>query len=278
MSWTPALACLRAQARTLGGRAVAQPSQLRLLSVTRTAAKSKRSSASEPAPPTPGDVPVIHTKGKGAKGASKAPRGARSKRGDAEEAERDDSERYSTSTGNEELPGERFDEQGLRENMERAVKRCRETISQKVASHGRADPGACMQALMACLAAWTLTIPPAGLLDSVRVSFSSTGQSTSGSTSSGSSDGVQSYNLKEFATVGVKDGALLVTCFDAEVSQDPPRAHSVLASLTDCFDPPVAQARRESSLRRKHWLDSPAGPRRRGCAAIAHTAVRRVQT
>ena len=64
------------------------------------------------------------------------------------------------------------------------------------------------------------------------MSFSSTGQSTSGSTSSGTGDGAQSYNLKEFATVGVKDGALLVTCFDAEVSQDRPRAHSAIASLT----------------------------------------------
>ena len=57
------------------------------------------------------------------------------------------------------------------------------------------------------------------ILDSVRVTFNepgtSGGESVLGSTLS---RGTQSYNLKEFATVGVKDGALLLTCFDVEVS------------------------------------------------------------
>lgn len=150
MSWTStALSALRAQSRTCTGRAAVQlqaiPSiscHIRLISSTPHFNKSKSSFASEPAPSTPGDVPVINTKGKGSKGASKGTRGAKSKRGDKEESIIDDNSRYGTSTENSELPGEKYKEEALQANMQRAVQRCRETISQKVSSHGRADPGA----------------------------------------------------------------------------------------------------------------------------------------
>lgn len=115
----------------------------RFISSTPYWKKSKSSFASEPAPSTPGDVPVINTKGKGSKGASKGSRGTKSKRGDKEESIKDDASRYSTSTENTNLPGEKYQEEALQANMQRAVQRCRETISQKVSSHGRADPGAC---------------------------------------------------------------------------------------------------------------------------------------
>ncbi|UZJ52148.1 hypothetical protein CBS101457_001468 [Exobasidium rhododendri] len=166
----------------------------RLLSTTTHVGKSKKSFATEPPPATPADVPVIKTKGKGAKGASKNARGPKSKRGNAEEDEMQDEDHYKSSTTNKDLPGEKFDEEGLRANMERAVKRCKDTISQKVVGHGRADPA---------------------ILDSVRITFSGQGETAGGS---------QSYSLKEFATIGVKDGALLITCFDVESMKHVERA------------------------------------------------------
>jgi hypothetical protein len=151
MNWTPLLGSIRSQ----GSRSIIapilrtqyQPVQSRWLTTTGSVGKSKKSLASEPPPSTPGDVPVINTKGKGAKGASKNNRGTRSKRGNVEEAEmqQDDEDnsggKYATSTENQELPGERFDEGSLKSNTERAVKRCKDTVGQKVAGFGRADPG-----------------------------------------------------------------------------------------------------------------------------------------
>ncbi|PWN40533.1 ribosome recycling factor [Ceraceosorus guamensis] len=79
---------------------------------------------------------------------------------------------------------EAFDADQVRENMSRSVKRAKDTVAQMVGSFGRVDPA---------------------LLDPVRVPLSGTG------TSKG-----EDYPLREVATVGVRDGALLVTCFDPE--------------------------------------------------------------
>lgn len=62
---------------------------------------------------------------------------------------------------------------------------------------------------------------PLAVLDSIHITFTPqgtpSGESTSGSTSTGRGGGTQSYPLKDFASVGVRDGAFLVTCYDAEV-------------------------------------------------------------
>ncbi|EPQ32020.1 uncharacterized protein PFL1_00218 [Pseudozyma flocculosa PF-1] len=135
------------------------------------------------------DVPVMHTKGKkskGAKGSSNAPRGAKSKRGDAEANDTSKgAPAYKTSVRNQDLPDEAFDFDALTENMKRAVERCRQTVSTLVGSLGRADPA---------------------LLDSVKVEY----PGTSGAAKT-------SHPLRDFATVGVRDGSLIVNCFDADM-------------------------------------------------------------
>lgn len=80
--------------------------------------------------------------------------------------------------------GEAFDAEALVDNMKRAVERCGKTVATLVGSLGRADPA---------------------LLDSVRVE-----------------SGKTTYPLRDFATVGVRDGSLLVTCFDVAVSRSVP--------------------------------------------------------
>lgn len=106
--------------------------------------KSKASFASNVDEPSAGkgeeDVPVINHKGKGSK--SQAKKGAKSKRGDREqfEVEQDES-MYSNHTKNDEMPGERYDEKTLKLNMARALDRCKQTVTQMVGMHGRADPG-----------------------------------------------------------------------------------------------------------------------------------------
>lgn len=193
----------------------------RTLHATPALPKSKRSQVTTPAPAAPDEVPVIKTRGKGAKGASSTPKGARSKREDKmEDAEEGDggegsSSSRKTTTTDSSLPNERFDEAALKANMARAVSRCRETVAHMVGSHGRADPS---------------------LLDGIRVSFTGTRQAdaTAGDATSGAKvegDG-QEYSLRDFATVGVRDGALIVTCFDAEVRRGL-AAQYLLYTLTD---------------------------------------------
>lgn len=143
----------------------------------------------------------MRTRGKGPKGASSTTKGARSKHGQVEEARKQDPSRYETTTTNAELPGERFEEGSLKENMERAVKRCRETVTRMVGSHGRADPA---------------------VLDSVRVTLPSS-DPPSAPTKSRLEAG-ESFNIKEFATIGVRDGALIVTCFDPSTVKHVERA------------------------------------------------------
>lgn len=126
-------------ARTQADRCIA-PSQVREISSSISTLKSRSSFASEPAPPTPGDVPVINTKGKGLKGASKGQKGAATRRGYEERSQLSDDRRYTSSTGNQEMPGEKFEEDTMKANMQRAVQRCKDTISNKTASYGRADP------------------------------------------------------------------------------------------------------------------------------------------
>ncbi|MCO5590010.1 hypothetical protein L7F22_043979 [Adiantum nelumboides] len=153
--------------------------------------KSRRSRVEEPAGETVGEVPVMKTKGKGAKGASSSQRGTKSKYTQKEEGIREEDSRYRTTTTNEELPGEKFSEEALKENMRRAFQRCKETITRMVGSHGRADPA---------------------ILDGVQVSMPNANP-TEGPTKSRLEEG-PSYNIKEFATIGTRDGALIVTCFD----------------------------------------------------------------
>lgn len=154
--------------------------------------KSKRSSAQyiDPHAADADDVPVMKTKGKGSKanrGAQSTSRGARSKRGDDEQPA--DAE-YKTSTRNQDLPDEAFDFDAISSHMSRAVERCRSTTSTLVGSFGRADPA---------------------LLDSIKVEYSN--------------DGSKSLHpLREFATVGVRDGSLLVTAFDADMVKHIERA------------------------------------------------------
>lgn len=155
--------------------------------------KSKRSSAQyiDPHAAEEDDVPVMKTKGKGSKGnrgAQPTSRGAKSKRGDAEQ----DNAEYKTSTRNQDLPDEAFDFDAISSHMSRAVERCRSTTSTLVGSFGRADPA---------------------LLDSVKVEYPGTGSS-----------GRSLHPLREFATVGVRDGALIVTAFDADMVKHIERA------------------------------------------------------
>lgn len=110
--------------------------------------KSKSSFASnvdEPIEGDPGSVPVLNTKGKGhskhAKGSSGSPRGAKSKRGDAEQDGGHPDAEEATKTGDRSLEGEMFDVERTRENMKRAVERCRTTLAGMVGMLGRADPG-----------------------------------------------------------------------------------------------------------------------------------------
>jgi len=132
----------------------------------------------------------MKTKGKGSKSTrgSPSPKGAKSKRGDAEA---DDAE-YKTSTRNQDLPDEAFDLTSITSHMSRAVERCRSTASTLVGSVGRADPA---------------------LLDSIKVEYPGTGSS-----------GKSLHPLREFATVGVRDGALIVTAFDADMVKHIERA------------------------------------------------------
>lgn len=98
---------------------------------------------------------------------------------------------YKTSTRNQELPGEAFDFEAISSHMSRAVERCRSTASTLVNSIGRADPA---------------------LLDSIRVECTS-------------SDGSKSLHpLRDFATVGVRDAALMVTAFDTDMLKNIERA------------------------------------------------------
>lgn len=151
--------------------------------------KSKRSSAQyiDPHAAEDDDVPVMKTKGKG----GKANRGgqSRSKRGDDDAPS--DAE-YKTSTRNQDLPEEAFDFGTITQNMTRAVERCRTTASTLVGSFGRADPA---------------------LLDNVKVEYPGTGSSSR-----------SLHPLREFATVGVRDGALIVTAFDADMVKHIERA------------------------------------------------------
>ncbi|KDN36297.1 hypothetical protein K437DRAFT_57361 [Tilletiaria anomala UBC 951] len=89
------------------------------------------------------DVQVMRTKGKGAKAAKASLKSSKTKRGNKEAQEKDDGDRYATSTRNSELPGETFDSDKLTENMLRTVERCRSTISHKVGMIGRVDPSSC---------------------------------------------------------------------------------------------------------------------------------------
>ncbi|KAE8212440.1 hypothetical protein CF327_g3930 [Tilletia walkeri] len=139
------------------------------------------------------DVPVLNTRGKGAKGAKSKPHGSKSKHGshgtrEHEAAESGDG--ITTSTRNQNLPGEKFDLDQLSKTMAGAVKRCRETVSGMVGMMGRPDPA---------------------ILDSVRVPMP-----TGNEGSKGEPIEKASFPLLELATVGVRDGALWVTCYDPD--------------------------------------------------------------
>lgn len=84
---------------------------------------------------------MLKTRGKGRNATSAGPKGAKSKRGNKERDVTDNSDSYRTSTGNDELPGEKFSSEAMIENMTRAVERCKQTVSQMVGMQGRADPG-----------------------------------------------------------------------------------------------------------------------------------------
>ncbi|SPO19724.1 uncharacterized protein UTRI_00115_B [Ustilago trichophora] len=170
------------------------PSATPTLTLEQRRCKSKRSSAQyiDPDAALDDDVPVMKTKGKGSKanrGSQSTSKGARSKRGDAEQP---DASEYKTSTRNQDLPDEAFDFAAISSHMSRAVERCRTTTSTLVGSFGRADPA---------------------LLDSVKVEYPGTG-----------SAGKSLHPLREFATVGVRDGALMVTAFDPEMVKHIERA------------------------------------------------------
>ncbi|CDS00668.1 hypothetical protein [Sporisorium scitamineum] len=154
--------------------------------------KSKRSSAQyfDLNAAEADDVPVMKTKGKGSKGnrgAQPTSRGARSKRSDADQPSDAD---YRTSTRNQDLPDEAFDFDAISSHMSRAVERCRSTTSSLVGSFGRADPA---------------------LLDNVKLELASGTSKTL-------------HPLREFATVGVRDSALIVTAFDPEMIKHIERA------------------------------------------------------
>lgn len=105
--------------------------------------KSKRSMAANVDEPyvESQDTPVLKTRGKGRNATSAGPKGAKSKRGNKERDVTDNSDSYRTSTGNDELPGEKFSSETMIESMTRAVERCKQTVSQMVGMQGRADPG-----------------------------------------------------------------------------------------------------------------------------------------
>ena len=130
----------RSQLRNLPDQPVniAVPS-VRHLRTSSVLPKSRRSQSSSPPPEVVDEVPVIRTKGKGAKGASST--GAKSKSGQNEDAIIQDTGRERTTTTNAVLEGEVFEEAKLKQNMDRTVSRCRETVAKLVGSHGRADPG-----------------------------------------------------------------------------------------------------------------------------------------
>lgn len=86
---------------------------------------------------------------------------------------------YKTSTRNQELPDEKFNMDTIVANMKRAVERCRATTSQLVGSFGRADPS---------------------LLNSIKVEPKEGGK----------------HPLQEYATLGVRDGMLIITAFDPD--------------------------------------------------------------
>ncbi|PWN33835.1 ribosome recycling factor [Meira miltonrushii] len=85
--------------------------------------------------------------------------------------------------------------------MRRAFQRCKETITRMVGSHGRADPS---------------------ILDGVQVSLPNANP-TEGPTKSRLQEG-PSYNIREFATIGTRDGSLIVTCFDPSTVKHVERA------------------------------------------------------
>ncbi|CAD6889791.1 unnamed protein product [Tilletia controversa] len=136
------------------------------------------------------DVPVLNTRGKGAKGAKSKTGGSKSKHPNREHDAADSGDGIATTTRNQELPGEKFDIAQLAENMARAVKRCRETVSGMVGMMGRPDPA---------------------VLDSVRVPMP-----TGNEGGKGEPIEKASVPLLELATVGVRDGALWVTCYDPD--------------------------------------------------------------
>lgn len=130
-------------ASSASSSAVRQPSLVRYKSK-----KSKSSFATEINDPgqhdfeASSDRPVMNTKGKGGKAAkTSSPRGSKSKRGGPEQAEAEDEGNYKYNTRDNDLPGENYDEKALTANMQRAVQRCKETATQMVGMHGRADPG-----------------------------------------------------------------------------------------------------------------------------------------
>lgn len=86
---------------------------------------------------------------------------------------------YKTSTRNQDLPDEKFNMDTISANMKRAVERCRTTTSHLVGSFGRADPS---------------------LLNSIKVEPKDGGK----------------HSLQEVATIGVRDGMLIVTAFDPD--------------------------------------------------------------
>ncbi|PWZ02966.1 ribosome recycling factor, partial [Testicularia cyperi] len=108
---------------------------------------------------------------------SKNLKGAKSKRGNQDEDETE----YKTSNRNQELPDEAFDLDSITANMRRAVERCRQTTSTLVGTFGRADPS---------------------ILDNLRIEGVA---GTSGK-----------HPLNEYATVGVRDGMLIVTAYDPD--------------------------------------------------------------
>ncbi|CAO1618882.1 unnamed protein product [Parajaminaea phylloscopi] len=168
--------------------AFGSPAQIRLKSK-----KSRASLASNVDEPRvgDGDVPVMKTKGKGANATKSGARGAKSKRGNREQDEVEDDSSYKTSTKNEDLPGESYNEDTIKSNLKRSVERCKQTVMQMVGMHGRADPA---------------------LLDPVKVEYSD------------GDGGAQRYPLSEFAAVGTRDGDLIVNIYDETMLKQVERA------------------------------------------------------
>lgn len=135
------------------------------------------------------DVPVLKTKGKGKSDfSSGAPRGARSKRGGKEQAQVEDSGNFRHSTKNDELPGEVFRLDATEKEIKQTVDQCKSSVNQMVGMQGRADPS---------------------LLDRARVRYGDDGEE---------------YPLRDFASVGTKDGALIVTLYDSSMLKHVERA------------------------------------------------------